>query len=144
MAWLAIAVMLSACSQGPAVDIGPNGETTVTVTEDSWFGPILTDARGLTLYKPEPNNPNQPDCVGKCARDYPPLTVNGTPSAPADLTGQLTVKARADGARQVVYNGWPLYRDVGDTDPGDTMAHGIVDEWGHWSVISPDEDPPIH
>jgi predicted lipoprotein with Yx(FWY)xxD motif len=36
---------------------------------------------------------------------------------------------RPDGARQVTYDGQPLYFYVGDRGPGETTGHGIGDIW---------------
>ena len=70
------------------------------------------------------------------------IVASTTPTGSIYLPGKLTTKTRADGRRQVVYNGWLLYRHSGDTHPGDTDGDKVIDEWGRWNAISPDQAPP--
>ena len=54
------------------------------------------------------------------------------------LAGVIT---RADGTTQMSYNGHPLYHYVGDTARGDTTGHDLRDDWGHWSLLTPQGQP---
>ena len=55
---------------------------------------------------------------------------------------------RADGTRQVTYDGHPLYYFAGDKAPGDVKGQGIHNFGGGWYVVAPggdeidDDDPP--
>ncbi|MSQ24395.1 MAG: hypothetical protein EXR58_07600 [Chloroflexi bacterium] len=82
--------------------------------------PVLTDATGKTLYLFISDDDAVPDCrdADGCSKVWPPLVVPGNPAGSIYLPGKLTSKTRADGRRQVVYNGWPLYRSSEDLQPG--------------------------
>ena len=54
---------------------------------------------------------------------------------------------RADGTRQVTYDGHPLYYFAGDKAPGDVTGQGIHNFGGGWYVVAPggdeiDDDAP--
>ena len=80
---------------------------------------------------------------------WPPLLTSGpapvtTGAAQASLVG---TSPRADGARQVTYDGHPLYYFAGDTAAGDVRGQGIHNFGGGWYVVAPggdgiDDDPP--
>jgi predicted lipoprotein with Yx(FWY)xxD motif len=70
------------------------------------------------------------NCTGTCLTTWPALTVaaGDTPTGGAGVTGTLGTITRTDnGARQVTYNGLPLYFYVNDKAPGDT--NGIYTGW---------------
>jgi len=70
------------------------------------------------------------NCTGDCLVAWPALTVaaGDTPTGGAGVTGTLGTITRADnGARQVTYNGLPLYFFFKDKVPGDTT--GIYPNW---------------
>ena len=70
------------------------------------------------------------NCTGTCLATWPALTVaaGDTPTGGAGVTGTLGTITRTDnGARQVTYNGLPLYFFVNDKAPGDT--NGIYTNW---------------
>jgi len=69
-------------------------------------------------------------CTGTCLVNWPALTIaaGDTPTGGAGVTGTLGTITRTDnGARQVTYNGLPLYFFIGDTAPGNTA--GIYPGW---------------
>ena len=105
-----------------------------TSTKDP-FGTYLTDATGKSLYVfDKDTTPNTSSCTGQCATTWPPLLLPAgaaTPvPTPTGVTGTLTVSPRPDGAgSQVVWNGKPLYRYAGDSNPGDTNGDGIGNVW---------------
>ena len=112
---------------------------TVTVTEHDEHGEILVDSEGMTLYLFTNDSANESVCYDGCAENWPPLTVEGSPSAPEDLPGELSTTERDDGSMQVTYNKWPLYYWVQDQEPGDATGHGVGDVW---FVVAPDQEPP--
>jgi predicted lipoprotein with Yx(FWY)xxD motif len=79
-------------------------------------------------------------CAGKCAGVWQPLSAEtGVPKAKddakADLIGSMN---RADGTKQVTYNGWPVYtfiRDLGKDTPQGQDKHGFG---GEWYLLTPD------
>jgi predicted lipoprotein with Yx(FWY)xxD motif len=108
---------------------------TVLVAQNLQLGPILTDAKGMTLYTRKSDMPGMSSCTGGCATTWPPLRPpSGSLTAPAGVTGKLDVITRDDGSKQVTYNGMPLYTYSRDLAPGDTMGQGIG---GVWFVATP-------
>jgi predicted lipoprotein with Yx(FWY)xxD motif len=97
-------------------------------------GSILTDDRGMTLYRYTPDQGGGAStCYDGCAVAWPPVIVDSVPSvADATLAANLGVSARTDGTQQLTYQGNPLYYYVGDSQPGQTTGDGSD---GVWFVI---------
>lgn len=107
----------------------PSG-TVVSSTNSSRYGPILTDARGRTLYLFTPHDAtSSPQCTGSCAQTWPPVKASGKPRAEGGAKQSLL--SVVDG--QVAYNGHPLYYYSGDTASGQTNGQGVG---GIWYVVS--------
>lgn len=104
---------------------------TVQVADNPTVGKILTDANGMTLYIFAVDEENVSKCYDGCAQNWPPLTVaaDETPTAGADVPGELGVIDRTDGTRQVTYNGMPLYYFFNDAQPGDANGQNLKDVW---------------
>jgi predicted lipoprotein with Yx(FWY)xxD motif len=43
--------------------------------------------------------------------------------------------------RQVTYDGWPLYRFVGDSAPGEALGQGIANFGGVWMTMAASGTP---
>lgn len=100
-------------------------------------GEVLVDDSGMTLYLFLPDDQGESTCTGGCATTWPPVTgefVAGS-GVDGDLLGTV---ARGDGSLQVTYNGWPLYRYAGDSEPGDTAGQGLG---GNWWVVDAAGEP---
>jgi predicted lipoprotein with Yx(FWY)xxD motif len=54
--------------------------------------------------------------------------------------GLVGTVQRADGTTQVTLAGWPLYRFVDDTTPGDVTGDGVG---GNWSAVGRDGKPLV-
>ena len=63
---VAAAVILGACSQ-------PEDFGSLQVMETS-LGPIMADAKGMTLYTYDADEPGKSNCVDQCAVNWPPAT----------------------------------------------------------------------
>lgn len=112
-------------------------------------GTALVDGTGRALYLFEADRGDMSTCTGACAQVWPPLLADGavpatTGSVQASLVG---TSARADGSRQVTYNGHPLYYFAGDKAPGETKGQDIHNFGGGWYVVTaggdkidPDDD----
>jgi predicted lipoprotein with Yx(FWY)xxD motif len=101
----------------------------------SRLGRILVDARGRTLYLFTKDKHGRSTCTGRCTRVWPPVIVDGAPTAAAGVAkGVLSTRRRANGRRQLVYNGHPLYTLTADTAPGQINGQGFE---GTWFVVSP-------
>ena len=110
------------------------GAATVKMGKHAQLGDILVDDGGRTLYRFTNDGPNTSNCNGACAQTWPPLTVSGTAVVGEGISAGLGAIDRADGTRQVTYNGQPLYRYVADTAPGDAKGQGVGNSW--W-VVTP-------
>ncbi len=122
--------------------------TTAAITTTTFAGPvvaiaagdlgaILVDDTGMTLYLFLPDDQGDSTCNGGCATVWPPLTGEYDAGAGVDasLLGTVT---RGDGTSQVTYNGWPLYRYSGDSEPGDASGQSLG---GNWWVIDAAGEP---
>jgi predicted lipoprotein with Yx(FWY)xxD motif len=98
------------------------------------LGEILVDGRGRTLYLYVKDHGTRSACEGRCAKVWPPATVNGTPIAGSGIVAtKLTTTRRTDHSRQLVYNGHPLYTLSSDVRPGQISGEGFL---GTWYVVS--------
>jgi predicted lipoprotein with Yx(FWY)xxD motif len=115
-------------------------------------GTALVDGAGRALYLFEADNGTTSNCNGQCAQVWPPALVgDATPTPSGDAQAALLgTTTRADGAKQVTYNGHPLYYFVNDKAAGDARGQGINRFGGGWYVVDPtgnkidpdDEDAP--
>ena len=94
-------------------------------TGESGLGPVLTDAKGMTLYYFDPDPAGKSVCNGKCAENWPPLMAPDNAAA----EGDFTIVVRDDGSHQWAHKGKPLYGWVKDEKPGDTTGHRVGDKW---------------
>jgi predicted lipoprotein with Yx(FWY)xxD motif len=138
-AWLACAAAVAVVGCGashPAAAGSPAYQLRASTVTGA--GRVLADGHGYTLYLYVPDHRGRSRCYGACARAWPPLTLPAgvhRPVAGAGVRAALlgTVR-RADGARQVTYNGWPLYLYERDHEPG--QVTGQAEDMGLWYLIS--------
>jgi predicted lipoprotein with Yx(FWY)xxD motif len=125
-------------STAPPKPTSVSARTPTVRVANSRLGRILVDSRGHTLYLFKKDLGKRSACFGACATFWPPLRVSGKPTvgsgARASLIGTTT---RSDGARQVTFNGHPLYRFAQDKKPGDTNGEGVNAFGGRWFAVSP-------
>src|SRR6185437_13679614 len=84
--------------------------TTVMIVQKSAIGYVLAEANHQVVYTySKDKKDGKPTCTGACAATWVPAT--GTPQAgPADVfSGQFGLVTRANGVKQITYNGLPLY-----------------------------------
>jgi predicted lipoprotein with Yx(FWY)xxD motif len=116
-------------SSGPSL---PARGTTVLIVQHSDLGWVLAEANGDVVYTYGGDTKGgSPTCTGTCATLWPAVT--GVPQAgPADvLPGTLGTVTMANGAKQITYNGYPLYTLKG-AGVLSTKGNGID---GRWHVI---------
>lgn len=135
---LPIALVLAGCGGGAAQNASaPAAKHTVVKTRHTGLGTFLVDGRGRTLYLFEKDTGRRSRCSGECAQDWPPLTTREKPEAAGKAKASLlSTKRRANGAKQVLYNGHPLYRYAPDS-VGDTFGQGLNAFGARWYVVSP-------
>ena len=98
------------------------GQTAPTKNADG----ILVTATGMTLYTfdKDAGGSGKSNCNGPCATIWPPLfAVSVQTAAP------YSVVMRDDGARQLAYNGKPLYLYAADKKPGDRSGDNVKEVW---------------
>jgi predicted lipoprotein with Yx(FWY)xxD motif len=142
------ALAVSACGGGggaataatpPAASKTKNTPTqTATVrVANSRLGRILVDSTGHTLYLFKADSATSSVCSGACAVAWPPLRTGATPAVAGGANAALlSTIPRSDGARQVTYNGHPLYTFVKDHKPGDVNGQGLTAFGGAWFAVS--------
>ena len=112
--------------------------STVGVSDVSGLGKILVDSQGRTVYLFEKDTGPKSMCSGACAQEWSPVTTGGKPSAGDGVTASMVgTTKRSDGTTQVTYNDHPLYRFVGDNNPGDTSGQNVDAYGAEWHVLSP-------
>ncbi|MEC4019571.1 SCO0930 family lipoprotein [Streptomyces sp. H27-D2] len=109
----------------------------LAVREAPELGPIVTDSKGVTLYRFDEDSagPSKSACVGGCAKTWPPVPADDATATAGIKAALLGAVARKDGTRQLTLGGWPVYRYSLDTKVGDTKGHGIG---GTWNALAPD------
>jgi len=121
-----------AAGQPSSVPGLPSPGTTVLIVQHSSLGWVLAEANGDVVYTYGGDTKGgSPSCTGSCAAVWPAVT--GVPMAgPADtLPGTLGTVAMANGAKQITYDGYPLYILKG-AGALSTKGDGIG---GKWHVI---------
>lgn len=93
------------------------------------IGPVLADAKGLTLYWYAKDTAMTSACTGSCATAWPPLA--GKPAAAMGfrLVGKFGTITRANAVLQATYKGHPLYTYAGDMAPGQVKGNGLGGVW---------------
>ena len=110
---------------------------TVVKTRHGSLGTFLVDGRGRTLYRFLKDTSKKSHCSGQCATFWPPLLTSGKPAAQGGAkASMLSTTRRSNGARQVTYNGRPLYHFSGDSKAGDTNGEGLNAFGARWYVVS--------
>jgi predicted lipoprotein with Yx(FWY)xxD motif len=110
----------------------PAAGTTVMIVQKSSIGYVLAEANHQVVYTySKDKKGGKPTCTGACAATWLPAT--GTPQAgPADVfSGQFGLVTRANGVKQITYNGRPLYL-LKDAKPLSVSGNG---QGGVWHVV---------
>lgn len=118
----------------------PAATSSATVSAKSGpLGTILVNGKGATLYLFQADKTSKSTCNGACAKQWPPLTVSGKPTAGSGVdSAKLSTSTRSDGSHQVTYNGHPLYTFSGDTKAGQTNGQGLNAFGATWYVLGTD------
>jgi predicted lipoprotein with Yx(FWY)xxD motif len=121
------AAWVSHSSKPPTIEVRRTG-----------LGKILVDSSGRTLYLFKEDPQGRSRCSGNCAVNWPPLLTTGRPTAGSGIkASELATTRRSGGKTQVVYNGHPLYRFIGDRKPGSTTGEDLSAFGAFWFVVSP-------
>jgi predicted lipoprotein with Yx(FWY)xxD motif len=126
----------SSSSASSATSAPAAGVTVGTATGSG--GTYLTGASGRALYLWVADTNGKSSCSGACAAAWPPLITTGSPVASTGVTAaDLGTVTRADGAKQVTYNGHPLYYFVADSKAGMTTGQGSNSFGAKWWLVAP-------
>ena len=123
-----------AAGAGPSSPVSvPSPGTTVLIVERSKLGFVLATAKdGLVVYTYSGDTKGgPPTCTGACAAIWPAVTGVPMVSSADTLPGTLGTVTMAGGAKQITYNGYPLYTLKG-AGPFNTKGEGLG---GKWHVI---------
>ncbi len=118
----------------PAASSGQSSSSALVLKTTTIKGvPVVTNAKGLTLYWFAPDTPTKSVCNGNCAAYWPPVL--GAQKADPGVTGTLGTIKRADGSTQATYDGHPLYTYIGDSGPGQANGNNINLNGGFWYEV---------
>lgn len=122
---------------GPAGASGSGSPTTVVVVHNKTWGPLLALANGRTIYRLVGDSKDKSVCSGTCLVAWPAVVLAKGQKVPVGhgIHGLGSFK-RSTGARQVTYQGIPLYLYIGDHKAGQVNGN-IKDTWGQWWTVNP-------
>ncbi|WP_242902676.1 hypothetical protein [Actinomadura terrae] len=106
--------------------------TTLEVASVTKLGKVVTDGRGMTLYRFDNDTARPPasTCEDACAKAWPPVWAGKGDTEVKGVRQALVGKVkRPDGKWQVTLGGWPLYRFAKDESPGDVKGQGVGGTW---------------
>jgi predicted lipoprotein with Yx(FWY)xxD motif len=151
----AMIVLISSCgvnrqasSYQPAANSSTQGESTISQRTIQGVGQVLVSQMGMTLYSPDQEADGRILCTASCTRFWQPLLLSKGAKSPTKgegVPGKLAVVDRPDGAKQVAFDGKPLYLFVEDGSPGDTKGNDFHDDFGghrfSWQVVTVGKAP---
>jgi len=116
----------------PTSALGITPGTTVLIVQKSALGFVLAEANGQVVYMyGNDKKGGLPTCTGSCAAIWPAVTGRPMASAADTLPGKLGTVTMPNGAKQITYNGYPLYTFKG-AKPLAVTGEGLD---GVWHVI---------
>lgn len=104
------------------------------------YGAYLADGTGRALYLfTADSQGGRSTCYDACAEAWPPLLVDGLPSAGDGVDSTLVdTLVRNDGSSQVTYGGWPLYYYRQDAGAGEVTGQDVHGFGGEWYLVGSD------
>jgi predicted lipoprotein with Yx(FWY)xxD motif len=143
LAAAALAGLLAACGSGNGSTAAAGGTAggqqkgvgviVISTRTVAGVGTVLTDQSGMTLYTPQQEARGVIKCTAGCLSFWLPVTVGkgATPRAASTITGTLgSIQRSDDRARQLTYNGQPLYKFRLDEAPGQVHGNNFTDQFG--------------
>jgi LysM repeat protein/predicted lipoprotein with Yx(FWY)xxD motif len=108
---------------------------TVQVAEHPDLGALLVDSSGRTLYRYTGGSLGTFLCeFEECAEQWTPYILEaGEPSTSVEGVGVLGTAERADGSRQVIYEGSPLFYYARDGASGEANGNTVAG----WEAVDP-------
>ena len=84
---------------------------------------VLVNSAGMTVYTFDKDSAGKSVCNGPCAEAWPAVAPSANVAAP------YSVVTRDDGAKQLAYQGKPLYTFKKDVKAGDRNGDNFKDIW---------------
>jgi predicted lipoprotein with Yx(FWY)xxD motif len=146
VAVVGVALTVAACGSSsssnsapaPASQASPSSAGLAIGTAKNSMGTYLIGSSGRAVYLWVADTGDRSNCAGECAKAWPPVIAKGTPNAAGGVNAaDLGTIARAGGAKQVTYNGHPLYYFAGDPSSGTTRGQGNNGFGAKWWLVSP-------
>lgn len=123
----------AAASASPSASKPP---ATVSLKKGT-YGKSLVNEKKMTLYVFDKDTKDKSMCEGACAKAWPPLLDEKTPTGGTGVVSKLLkTTTRSDGKKQVTYNGHPLYLFDQDKKAGDAKGQGVNAFGAKWYVIN--------
>jgi predicted lipoprotein with Yx(FWY)xxD motif len=148
---LAAAVLIAGCgssnssssanaapSTSAAAAAAPGASSVAISTTKGSVGTYLTGASGRAIYLWMADTGPKSNCTGQCAKFWPPVLAKATPTVSGGATASdLGTTTRADGTKQVTYNGHPLYYFLEDPKAGTDKGQGSTNFGAKWWLVAP-------
>jgi predicted lipoprotein with Yx(FWY)xxD motif len=116
-------------------------KTTELELRKSKFGKVLFAGNGRALYLFASDTAGTSNCSGACAAAWPPFLARGKLVGGEGVNRKLIgTTTRANGRKQVTYNGHPLYFYVHDPK-GKIFCHNVFEFGGEWLVVRASGNP---
>jgi len=117
---------------------GTPAAATLNLVAQGPHGPFLADAAGNALYYVDGDTDGS-KCADACTQAWPPVTAEAQqPTGAPGLQGAMIATImRADGSRQVTFDGHPLYRYAADAGTRNANGDGVKDKFGSWHLVKP-------
>ena len=137
-----LAMAASGSTVASAERAAPSAHLARTVTVElrhTSLGTILSSGSGSTLYEFTRDHGAENSCVKihGCSAAWPALEVSGTPTAGAGVhTSLLSTIRLPGGAKQVLYDGHPLYLFSEDEHNGSVSYVGVTEFGGAWDALN--------
>jgi len=129
------AISMVACKEDNAYVYPQMEKAEVQLVDNSTFGKVVTDKDGRTLYFFSRDTKRGSVCEGGCLAAWPAFFSENITVSQGLNASDFTTLTRADGAKQTLYKGFPLYHFAQDAQAGQTKGEGID---GEWFVAKPD------
>ena len=151
--WLLVTLpmLLVACGSGVSYSIDastpayappstvPNDHAIASLsTVRTQYGDVLGSASGYVYYIFQLDTPSISNCDASCSAVWPPVIGAShlvSKNVRKHLVGTIS---RSNGAKQLTYDGHPLYSFAGDTAPASTSGQGLYSFGAYWYLIAPD------
>jgi predicted lipoprotein with Yx(FWY)xxD motif len=119
-----------AAAQASSGALGPTPGSTVLIVQKSAIGYVLAQANGQVVYTYDKDTKGgSPSCTGSCASTWKAVLGKPAPSPADTLPGTLGTVSTANGAKQITYNGLPLYSYKG------AHVFATTGNGGDWHVV---------